>query len=258
MVPVLADKYLGCYNVSAVDLSGLAKAGKPNPYVSIMMLPSLCSRYCTTNHLTYAGIRNGTMCYCGGSEPRMPKLSDQACGMPCEIQPTTMCGGVETVSLYSIVVSTPGGDVTQNNALPSLGMSSRTKMILGASIGGGVLVLLSLLAGMFIYRRRRRDREALEARGSVLQDKIASGQGLGIPGQAGLGAGVPGSQSTGPRRWMASWVDPRPTRDGDEASETAYEELDDSEDYTPRHHGPLVVRNPDKSLKSKSSIEGGT
>lgn len=58
-------------------------------------------------------------------------------------------------------------------------------MILGASIGGGVLVLLSLLAGMFIYRRRRRDREALEARGSVLQDKIASGQGLGIPGQGG-------------------------------------------------------------------------
>ncbi|RKP14586.1 hypothetical protein BJ684DRAFT_19013 [Piptocephalis cylindrospora] len=265
----LSDEYLGCYNASSVDLNGLVTAGKASPYVSIMMLPSLCSRYCSSNHLTRAGIRNGTMCYCGGSTLKGPRLEDAACNMPCQIQPSTMCGGVDSVSLYSVSnnsnTASPGGEVEVSHVPPpSTGLSTKTKIILGASVGGGgLLLVLGLLAAFLLCRRRQRSRRALDARGSVLQERMASTDALAtsaaiykdshVKDPAGTGAVAP---ATAPRKWSASWVDPRPVDEGDDASATANEELDDSEDYTPRYHGKLVIRNPDKGMLGKSSLEG--
>ena len=59
---------------------------------------------CTVFHVagyTYAGVQNGTHCYCGNEYGIHRKVSHQSCDEPCEGDSTTVCGGPLLNSMFS-------------------------------------------------------------------------------------------------------------------------------------------------------------
>ncbi|XP_077978738.1 polycystin-1-like protein 1 [Glandiceps talaboti] len=84
-----------------------------------------CSRYCFLEGFEYAGILNGSTCYCGNSyQYNYGAASDEECNSLCPGDPNLPCGGANTTSIYSVyapflvslTVTVPRDTVQENEA----------------------------------------------------------------------------------------------------------------------------------------------
>jgi len=74
------------------------------------MTPVLCVNHCVGSNLIYAGIENGTDCYCGNELSQLAQNATETdCNVPCPGDATQMCGATNPprLSLYWNASATP-------------------------------------------------------------------------------------------------------------------------------------------------------
>ncbi|KAL4888328.1 WSC domain-containing protein [Aspergillus ambiguus] len=62
-----------------------------------------CQAACAGEGYTYAGMEYGTQCFCGTAIGDRSTLVDAGCDTPCPANPSEICGGSNSLSLYAIV-----------------------------------------------------------------------------------------------------------------------------------------------------------
>jgi len=144
---------LGCFvDVSTNhDLNGLAEAGLPCPFISSVMSEQICGQYCITLSFKYLGLQNGNSCYCGSQAPRYPQLSDSSCSVPCALNPSQMCGGINAnsvlltgVNLNSTTLEDLGSLLNGDTTLPNQSLNGDSGSIGGAAEAPGNFLSPSL------------------------------------------------------------------------------------------------------------------
>ena len=98
-IPVPAPKAIGCY----VDKSDAV--GRDLPVCATKFLRTSnplheCGQLCLAYE--YFALENGHECRCGNTYGRWGKANATGCSMPCEQDPTEMCGGDYFESVYSV------------------------------------------------------------------------------------------------------------------------------------------------------------
>jgi hypothetical protein len=93
----------GCYNDSAAarDLNG-ASFNEKN------MTLDRCYYLCDINNFAFAGLQNGSYCYCGKSFGRYPKVNNAKCNCPCSGNKKTQCGCYLTNRIFQLKRKTAG------------------------------------------------------------------------------------------------------------------------------------------------------
>jgi len=72
------------------------------------MTVELCVDHCISEGLAYAGLENGTECYCGNVLSIIAmNATETDCNMPCAGDPTEMCGSDRRLNLFWNSTSTP-------------------------------------------------------------------------------------------------------------------------------------------------------
>lgn len=88
--------YLGCYrdNDTIRDLNATS-------FISSSMTVNLCVQYCTNLSNQYAGVQNGSECYCGNSFRKYGIRNDSSCDVNCSGDNSNQCGAKNFNSIYA-------------------------------------------------------------------------------------------------------------------------------------------------------------
>jgi len=263
--------YVGCFKDrrSARTLDGLQSVYKiPNPVRSRNMTVTRCAETCYYLNFTLAGLQHSSQCFCGSTLPSYI-LPDDSCDMMCSGNSSQVCGARLANSVYkmsSIAIITPRRNVTtstlgQGSAPQQGGGTLNMAAIVGVATGTAVAGLALLL---FVWRRkprrvlrrvptspvvdariRRSYRGTLERASTLAYNRLRSD--LRSPPPVYLSAAEPDMEMSGqPKRYTATWVDPRYPSPWTTSStsllapsvDSRVDSIDDSRDYTPR----LMVR----------------
>jgi hypothetical protein len=92
--------YLGCWRDAVNRVL-------PTPISAPNMTVGKCVASCQDRGFSYAGLQNGSQCFCGNSYQRLEKLDDSNCQTPCAGNHDESCGGWWANSVYSTGVKQP-------------------------------------------------------------------------------------------------------------------------------------------------------
>ncbi|KAI0541727.1 WSC domain-containing protein [Xylaria digitata] len=93
---------LGCFSevhgISALDFKIPVEGGP------LRMTVAKCVNECNIHGSSYAGLEQGTDCYCGDSidDTAQPATEQYGCGYRCTGNASEWCGGVEHINLYEL------------------------------------------------------------------------------------------------------------------------------------------------------------
>ncbi|MBF0276140.1 MAG: pentapeptide repeat-containing protein [SAR324 cluster bacterium] len=92
---VAPPQYLGCFK----DQSARTLKGKP--WVDSQMTPSKCINYCGEKNYKYAGVENGSECFCGNNE-QYGQYGSGKCETACTGDSLQKCGGWWEIGVYAV------------------------------------------------------------------------------------------------------------------------------------------------------------
>eukprot|EP00752_Nemacystus_decipiens_P007896 g7055.t1 len=88
----------------------------------------VCASYCATvPNAVYAGVEDGTDCYCGAAGEVYDKngaLGDESCGTLCLSNPGSTCGGLGAIEIYTIGTPVEPSPATNTPSPTALGLPS--------------------------------------------------------------------------------------------------------------------------------------
>ncbi|MCJ1248797.1 hypothetical protein MMC30_006017 [Trapelia coarctata] len=132
--------YMGCYNeTTGYDQVGNVRAlNDGNKTANDGMTVSYCLTFCGSSQ--YAGLEYGRECYCSPYlNSFSKKLPDANCTKPCANDPTQICGGDLTLTLYIHKNNTGGaGGRAGSGGLGGYGLGMG--MAIGLGVAMGVIV----------------------------------------------------------------------------------------------------------------------
>ena len=87
----------GCFNDSATvrDLTG-------KYFNQTNMTLDTCYYLCDFHNFTVAALQNGSMCFCGNSYGRYPKVNNAKCNCRCSGNKKTQCGCFLTNRIFTL------------------------------------------------------------------------------------------------------------------------------------------------------------
>eukprot|EP00903_Cladosiphon_okamuranus_P008193 g7889.t1 len=107
----------------------------------------VCASYCATvPGAVYAGVEDGTDCYCGAAGEEFDKngaLDDESCGTLCEAVPDSTCGGLDAIEIYTFeTLATPApAAMTPGGPSPNPAPDTPTDLTSGANPALGIAYL---------------------------------------------------------------------------------------------------------------------
>jgi hypothetical protein len=61
-----------------------------------------CLEFCFSNSFSYAGLQNGSECYCDKNFGLYGAASDSGCTLPCILDETESCGGLSLNMIFKL------------------------------------------------------------------------------------------------------------------------------------------------------------
>ncbi|PIK45047.1 hypothetical protein BSL78_18103 [Apostichopus japonicus] len=91
--------YIGCYSF---DPNGLPfEQYQRSAGYSDEMAIEICTSRCSKNYFAYAGLEDGSRCYCGNNAPMGIHQADRSsCMKPCNDDAKQSCGGIGHIAVY--------------------------------------------------------------------------------------------------------------------------------------------------------------
>jgi len=94
---------LGCADETGNPTRSLAGVSM----TSLNLTTAACQAFCTANDFEFAGTEFGNECYCGDALVNGATLGQDGCDIPCAGDPTSICGGVNRISVYQDTTFVP-------------------------------------------------------------------------------------------------------------------------------------------------------
>ncbi|KAI9343035.1 glyoxal oxidase N-terminus-domain-containing protein [Zopfochytrium polystomum] len=142
-------KYLGCYNDVLVDAQGADHRALSWQWIAAGTLTvGTCLQHCRQFGYDFAGVEYGRECYCDTSiYPLAAVQPSTDCGIPCEGDPSQICGGVARLNVYQTNVQITNFARPTNTGRYEYLMGGVSVPLLSALTTKNKIVFLDKIAG---------------------------------------------------------------------------------------------------------------
>lgn len=110
---LIVPGYIGCYSF---DPNGLPfEQYQRSAGYSDEMAIEICTSRCSKNYFAYAGLEDGSRCYCGNNAPMGIHQADRSsCMKPCNDDEKQSCGGIGHIAVYESKIKFKDFNIDQN------------------------------------------------------------------------------------------------------------------------------------------------